>query len=139
MATNYDGEVINIKPTIKKELPVDDKPSIERVEPGSSGTSLCVTKSEDDIPSMDGASGGAAHQCVREKEDKDPSTATTDGASGSASSSAAKKKGSGATSSRANWTLHAINVHQGDAFLIDLQCSDGGKQIQCTYLEFTCS
>ena len=132
MATNHDGEVIDIKPTIKKELPVDDKPSIERLEPGSSGTSLCVTKSEDDIPSMYGASGGAAHPYVREKEDKDPSTATTDGARGSSSLLATKKKDSVATSSRAYWTLHAINVHQGDAFLLDLQCSDGGKQIQCT-------
>ena len=30
---------------------------------------------------------------------------------------------------KAKWTLHAINVHQGDSFLLDIKQGDEGKEV----------
>ena len=37
--------------------------------------------------------------------------------------------GGGADKASPKWTIHAVNVHQGDAILLDLQDSDTGKGV----------
>lgn len=36
--------------------------------------------------------------------------------------------GASSSGSKVKWTLHAINVHQGDSFLLELEQDDKGKE-----------